>query len=918
MDVRGSVVRNPGRRDTVRRKFGTMSASTEEPAAARPPSGARPPVAAHRLVPRGELFDRLSAARPGEVVLVCAPAGSGKSTVVRSWVHGAGFGVRPAWLTVERVERDAQRFWLSLIDALARAAESVEHAVPSPGFRGEIAVERLLSDLDALATPVVLVIDDLHELHSADALGWLEQFLARLPSRLLVVLVTREDPRLGLHRLRLAGGLSEIRGTDLRFSLEETRQLLRAEGIALSDAGVALLHERTEGWAAGLRLAVLSLARHTDPERFVREFSGSERTVADYLLAEVLERQPPDVREMLLRTSVLDQVSGGLADFLTGGSGAERILQQLEDENAFVSSLDASRSLFRYHHLFADLLRLELRRVAPESIVSLHRAAAQWYEQRGDVIDAIRHAQRAGDWSLASRLLADSYFDLALGGRIATVRELLSVFPDDAADDPELAVALSAVRLLEGDLEESAAYVEFAQQTTAAVAGKRRNHFAVHVATMRLAIARWRGDLDAVREAFAALDQALASLSAADRALAYAHRATGLQNLGVAELWSGEVGDAQLHLEEALSLAQRTGHEWLEISPRAHLAVTSVLAGEPLLVGLRQSEDAVAFAEARGWGEDAIIVTALATSALALVWLGRFPEAAGRLERAEHVLQPGGEPGTELIVRHARGLMCLADRRFEPALSAFRAADRMQALLTGEHALTSELRARVLQTQIAMGETTAVRAALATVGDEERQRTELRIATAAMHLADGDPERAVDVLAPVLEGEATSLRQPWATIEASLLDGIARSRLRDHHGAEQSVERALDLAEPEGIILPFLLADVQGLLERHPRHRTAHWTLLRTVLAVRDGASAPARIDVAPLDEELSDAELRVVRYLPSNLKAPEIAAELFVSTNTVRTHIRHIYAKLGAHDRDAAVARARELGLVAPSLRSR
>ena len=206
----------------------------------------------------------------------------------------------------------------------------------------------------------------------------------------------------------------------------------------MSDAGIALLHERTEGWAAGLRLAVLSLARHPDPERFVREFSGSERTVAGYLMAEVLERQPVDVREMLLRTSVLDRVSGALADFLTGGSGAERHLQQLEDENAFVSSLDASRSWFRYHHLFAELLALELRRVAPTSVSPLHRAAAQWFEQRGDIIDAVRHAQRAGDWPDAARWLTDNYLDLTLEGRVATVRELLHAFPDDAAADPEL------------------------------------------------------------------------------------------------------------------------------------------------------------------------------------------------------------------------------------------------------------------------------------------------------------------------------------------------------------------------------------------------------------------------------------------------------------------------------------------------
>jgi LuxR family maltose regulon positive regulatory protein len=474
------------------------------------------------------------------------------------------------------------------------------------------------------------------------------------------------------------------------------------------------------------------------------------------------------------------------------------------------------------------------------------------------------------------------------------------------------------VRLLEGDLEDSAAYVDFARQSAGAVAAERRNYFEAHLATMTLVLGRWRGDLDTVRKAMSELDEALAGLPAGDRALSHAHRATALQNLGVAELWSSELDDAQLHLDQALVLARRTGLEWLEVSPLAHLAAASVLNGDPLIGGLRQSEEAVAFAEAHGWAEDAIIVTALATSALALVWLGRFAEAAARLERAEYVLQPGGEPGTELIVHHVRGLMALADRRLDQALSAFHAADRMQALLTGEHAMTRELRARVLQTQIAMGETKAVRAALTAIRPSDRDQPELRIATATMHVAAGEAERAVETLSPVLADDAMPLRRAWSTIEASLLDAVAREQLRDHQGAERSVERALELAEPEGIILPFLLVDVRDMLERHPRHRSSHSTLLRTILAVINGASAPTRAEAAPLLEELSDAELRVVRYLPSNLKAPEIAAELFVSTNTVRTHIRHIYAKLGAHDRDAAVARARELGLISPSLRSR
>jgi LuxR family maltose regulon positive regulatory protein len=231
-------------------------------------------------------------------------------------------------VTVDREERDAPRFWIHLIEALADAAgdQVVERVSPAPQFAGAVAVERLLTQLERIEEPLELVVDDLHELDCEDALAWLEVLLTRLPAQLRVELATREAPALGLHRLRLAGELTELRGPDLRFSLDEARALFRAGGITLSDTGVASLHERTEGWAAGVRLAAISLTANPDTERFVSQFSGSERTVAGYLLAEVLERQPPEVRELLLRTSVLERVSGALADVLTGGAGAGAIL----------------------------------------------------------------------------------------------------------------------------------------------------------------------------------------------------------------------------------------------------------------------------------------------------------------------------------------------------------------------------------------------------------------------------------------------------------------------------------------------------------------------------------------------------------------------------------------------------------------
>ena len=871
----------------------------------------------HGLVQRGALFERLSAA--SGVVLICAPAGSGKTVLLRSWVAAAGLQDRAGWVSVRRGERDAQRFWLSVIDALTRRVGVVQRVDPAPTFQGEAVVERLLADLGALEEPAVLVIDDLHELGSADALTWLEMFLAGLPAGLRVVLATREDPRLGLHRLRLTGDLTELRGPDLRFSLDQTKEMLLSGGIMLSDGGLALLYERTEGWAAGLRLAVISLGRHPDPERFVTEFSGSERTVAGYLLAEVLERQPAEVRELLLRTSILERVSGPLADHLTGSSGSERILQELEDANAFVTSLDAGRCWFRYHHLFADLLQLELRRAAPTIIGPLHRAAAQWHAQEGNTVEAIHHAQAARDWPLASHLLADHHLDLTLDGRTGTVCQLLSAFPDDVATaDAELALVFGTARLMDQERDQGASYIDLAQRLAESVPEERRPRFDVVLGVLRLLIARWRGDLGTVLEAIQGMDAALAALPAGERALSDALRSSALQSLGVAELWSSRFDEARRHLEQALALARRADRPWLEIPCLGHLGIAGPWAGATLSEGLQRSEEAVRIADAHGWGEDPVIVTGLATGAITLLWLGRLDEVEQWLERAEHTLHPDGEPATELIVHHARGLLRLAQGRFDEALAGFRAAERMQALLADRHPFMLRTWARVLQTQVRMDQLDAAQAAIADIGDAERGTSEIRVAAAVIHLAASDPEQALEVLGPVIEGSAPRMHPVTASTEAQVFHAVACDQLGDTRAAESSMERALDLAEPQGIVLPFILAPTRGILERLPRHRTAHATLRRTILDVLAGSTPPPQGKPAPLLDELSEAELRVVRYLPTNLRAPEIAAELFVSTNTIRTHQRHIYAKLGAHGRAEAVARARELGLLAPSARPR
>jgi LuxR family maltose regulon positive regulatory protein len=326
----------------------------------------------------------------------------------------------------------------------------------------------------------------------------------------------------------------------------------------------------------------------------------------------------------------------------------------------------------------------------------------------------------------------------------------------------------------------------------------------------------------------------------------------------------------------------------------------------------------VRIADDHGWSEDPIVVSGLATGAMALLWLGRLDESERWLDRAQRTLQPDGEPGAELIVHQARGLLRLSQGRLEEALGALRAAQRMQAMLAGQHTFSAAVQARLIQTQVYLGRLSDARAELAEISEEERDTGDLRLATAVVHLAEGEADQAIDVLAPVIDGSAAVIHRPSATTEAHVLDALAREQLGDQRAAEASLERALDAAEPEGIILPFVLAPARELLERLPSHRTAHPTLRRAILDVLEGeAPRPTGTFAGPLDE-LSDAELRVARYLPSNLRTPEIAAELFVSTNTVRTHLRHIYAKLGVHGRAEAVDRARQLGLLAPSRRRR
>ncbi|WP_228562785.1 helix-turn-helix transcriptional regulator [Catenulispora rubra] len=901
------------------------------------------------LVARQRLLTALEQAASCKVTIITAPAGSGKSSLLRSWADRQEQGHQEHRLAIVQVqhEPDGQLFWLAVLDAVRGLAQDGDRseelpAVASPDFSSEAIVDRILGELAACPGRVSLLIDDVHELTSPEAQTQLTRMLTQLSDNAHVILAARRDLPLRLHRLRLDGQLAELRAADLRFTEDETRALLKASGIVLSDGATARLHERTEGWAAGLRLAVLSLHGHPDPERFVTEFGGSDRTVAEYLVAEMLDRQPQDVQDMLLRTSILTRVSGDLADALTGRPGSERILLGLEDANAFVVSLDAERTWFRYHHLFAELLQLELRRVHPDEVRGLHRRAAAWFTDAGMVVEAVRHTQAAGDWAAAAKLFGNHSFGLMLDGQQETMQSLLDAFPSPTtADLPELSAVRAMLDLWRGRLDEAAAHLAVTTTCITDSPPERPARADATVSALSLELARRRGDLAEVMRHAALLTAppsgsgsgaGTVATSAEDIALGADLRVVALMNLGMVEAWSLGLPDGAKHLAEAVELARFIGRPYLEVAGLAQLGFATKL--HSFTDARRISEQALALAAQHGWETAPILAPALVAQACTQVFNGEFDRCEVTLTQADEALRTDAGPDIGVLHRFSWGLLHLARGRMAEAEAEFTAGYEMQAGMSHPHVLGGFVVGWLAATRARLGAVAEARALLATLDDALAGSAQVSNARAVIALVSGDPVAALAATSAVVDGTVHTTHVS-TVVEAHVLAGLAHSALGAFGAAGavgavgavsavgaggaqvrawESVERALAASEPERLILPFVMADAGALLESVPRQRSAYGPWLTEVLDVIHGAvpatAATAGLGSGPVPE-LSATELRVLRYLPTNLSRPEIASELSVSVNTVSTHVRRIYAKLQATDRSSAVQRARELHLL-------
>jgi LuxR family transcriptional regulator, maltose regulon positive regulatory protein len=869
----------------------------------------RPPAA---MVSRPRLIERLDAGVEGTLTLLAAPAGAGKSALLSDWVASRPDGA-VAWFSLDATDADRRRFWRGVLEALRRAGlgEPVASLAVHPGEAVDVVLPALVNALAERTEPIVLVLDDLHEVGESVALADLDRLLRHPIGCLRAVIATRADPTLRLGRLRVAGQLTEIRAADLTFTLQEAHELLAAAGADGSPELVERLRDRTEGWAAGLRLAAQTLRSHPDPERFVDDFAGDDRTVADYLVSEVLAQQPPDLREFLLRISVVDRVSAEFAAALTGRSDAERVLARLERDHALLSSTGGARAWHTLHPLFAELLRSQLRFAAPTELPVLHRRAASWLEAHDRPTEALHHAAAAQDWPHVGALAGGHWVPLLLEGELNSLLPIFERLPEElVAGDPEIAIAMAAVQVDAGNEPASARWCDVARIARDAVAPERRGNFDLALATVGLLRGRLRGDADAALENARVLlerHRPLLPSEPGDDDL----RALALCQLGIAELWSGDLDRAGRDLEAGRAAAHAAGRDWLELICACWLGTHATWCGHyerPLRLG----QEAEVLAKRRGWERTWPIGVVHATRSTMALHRERLDEADEELALARELLRAVTDPPVRASIELQSARILSGRGSIEPALEAVQEARQwirawpMMASIRGAMvALEATLHAR-------MGERTEAESVLRLAAAEDGAYiAETAAAVARLLLRDGDANEALNALAPHLDEPVSPLRS--TRTEICVLAALAHDALGDPGAAAGALERALGQAEPGGMRRPFLAhgTAIAPLLRRHLRNGTRHRALTGELLdAVERPAGEPPG---SVLATALSSREEAVLRFLPTMMSNHEIAAEMFVSVNTVKTHLKAIYRKLDVTDRRAAVRRARSLNLLSP-----
>jgi LuxR family transcriptional regulator, maltose regulon positive regulatory protein len=892
------------------------------------PSGGGDPVLMSKIivpslpawaVSRPRIESLIAAGVRGPLTTVTGPPGAGKTMAITLWAAARTEPGPVVWITLDEYDNRPRVFWPYVVAALRQAGIAVPR-VSSAGARGT-AVDhafllRLAAVLAAQDPPVVMVIDDIHLLTDADTLDGLAYVLWNAKPGLRLVASSRMDPLLPLHRYRLNGELTDIRADDLAFSVTESGTLMAQHGLTLSEAALESLTGRTEGWAAGLRLAAISLEGHPDPEQFVKEFDAENGAITSYLVDEVLNAQPAPIRDFLLRTSILHRVSADIGRELGDDEQAPDVLPALAETNAFVRPL--GHGWYRYHPLFAAVLRLKLRRECPGRLPDLHRRAARWCRQRGWLADAVRHAGESGDWQLAARIAVD---ELAIGqliepqGNQLLADEFRRMSRDQAGTEPQSLLVAAAMELADAGSDSGMASLEAAENILDDLPADDDVPARLAAAQIRLTISRRSGDLEAATAAAARAEALLEQIPEDLLARHPGIRARVLAGRGAVHLWAGQLDRAADKFKAGLAAADADADAEAADSSYERADCLGYFALVEALHG-RLSHAAELAGEAAKTAEnphDGIAEPTLAASiALAYVHLERneVQQSDVQLVLAGAALRARPDKLMSAVASLVAARRQLAEGR-AGAASELVSRARQDWSPPGwlEHRLTLlEARASALAGDITSAVDAAARAA-------QQSKAEAAVAAAHAWLAADDAPAARAAMATV----TTAAGEPCEQV--SLEGWLVHARLCYSSGdpvrGRRSLEHAMRLGKQEQVRLPFAMERtwIRPLLRRDPDLAQAYPHLLEPGM-VRPRLAASSRPDAAgeptPLVvERLSEREREVIQHLAGMLSTAEIASEMYISVNTVKTHLRSIYRKLSAAHRGEAVRRARQLELI-------
>ncbi|WCN80202.1 LuxR C-terminal-related transcriptional regulator [Micromonospora sp. LH3U1] len=935
---------------------------------------AEPPLLASRLTPavppepvvaRPRLLRRLDEGSAGPVTLLTAPAGWGKTTLLASWVRlgGSATDAEPgavvpdsghlsvpseagpvsAWVSVEAGD-DGDRLWAYLAAALRSATGSAEDGpVPDRAPRPD-QLELLAATLAAADRPVLLVLDDLHRVADPAALTGLEFLLRHAEQRLHLVIGARAGLHLPLHRLRLAGELTEIGPDELAFTDDEVADLLTAHGAALPVAAVHRLRDRTGGWPAPLRIAALAVRAQADPERWVGQFGGDQPEIAGYLHEEVLATLDPAEEELLRRTAVVETVCADLAEALTGRADAGQVLADLAGTGGLLHREDTRPPWYRCEPLLADLLRADLARLPSDELRELHTRAAHWFTGEGRPADGLRHALAAGRWDLAGDLFVAHWPELTRYDRDPVHAPAPMAPPAEVIRaDPEVALACAAERAYVGDLPAATGHLRAAAEHAAGLPVPRRDRFLRMVTALELTVARLADDPAEVRAAAARLLRTRPAGATPTRVPDFAP--TGATSsaptaggggaaddadlrafigtaLGLVELADGALPAARF--VRARAAAREAGRPRTELVGASRAALLLAVRGE-LRAAEQAARDALGMPPCRGWS--CRLDCAYAYLALALVALLRDQpeEAAANLALAGPALGGGNDdkvgdgwlsvPGEPVAA--AVAALCRAQLHrdaSDPAAGQRLLVRAREALADWPSAaeLAGLLRAAEAELRAERGDLDTARDLLSGTAAGGSDPV-LAVTLAKVELFAGEVAAAGRTLPGWQAPAATAWPLP-VRLDAGLLDAVLAEQAGDGRRAGRILEQVLDLAGPQGCRRVFTRAapPVRDLLAAHLDAGTAHFELVSDLVqAAGQSSTRPATEPRGTLDEPLTERELTILRYLQSILSNVEIASELSLSVNTVKTHVRNIYRKLDATRRREAVRRARELRLI-------